>query len=193
MKRKYLQVMVVLAAFSLFGLLTIQLFWFNIAFNEQERQFNEKVNIALREVAHGLLLLSNDSTTAIGPIIQRATNDFYVSLNSAASYHLVDSLVRVQLAIYQLKTDYQLTLYQAKNNLVLLGNYSANNIPEHWPVKKNGACIDRNQAKAHINFSVSFPSKGAHLAGGMGIWIFTVFTFLLVLTVFAYMAIQMLK
>jgi two-component system phosphate regulon sensor histidine kinase PhoR len=193
MKRKYVQVMVVLAAFSLFGLLTIQLYWFNIAFDEHERQFNEKVNIVLRTVAHQLLLASNDSTTAIGPITQRATNDFYVPLSSPASYHLVDSLLRVQLAIYQLKTDYQLTLYKANNNLVLLGNYSANTPPEHGALEKNVACIGRNQAKAPINFSVSFPSKEAYLAGGMGIWIFTVFTFLLVLTVFAYMAIRMLK
>jgi two-component system phosphate regulon sensor histidine kinase PhoR len=54
-------------------------------------------------------------------------------------------------------------------------------------------CIDRDQLTPPINFSVNFPSKKAHLAGGMGIWIFTVFTFLLVLTVFAYMAIRMLK
>jgi len=126
MKQKYVQVMVVLAAISLFGLLAIQLFWFKVAFNEQERQFNEKVNIALRAVAHGLLLQSKDSTTAIRPIIQRATNDFYVPFNSSASYHSVDSLVRVQLAIYQIKTGYQLTLYQAKNNKVLLGNYTVN-------------------------------------------------------------------
>ncbi|MDO1450289.1 HAMP domain-containing sensor histidine kinase [Rhodocytophaga aerolata] len=193
MKRKYLQVMVVLAAFSLFALLTIQLYWFNLAFNEQERQFNEKVNIALRAVAHGLLLASNDSITAIGPITQRATNDFYVPSNSPASYHLVDSLVRAQLAIYQLKTDYQLTFYQAKNNLVLLGNYWANTTPKRGAVEKNIACIGRDQAKTPINFSVSFPSKEAYLAGGMGIWLFTLFTFLLVLTVFAYMAIRMLK
>lgn len=185
--------MVVLAAFSLVGLLTIQLFWFKVAFNEHERQFNEKVNIALRAVAHGLRLQSKDSTSAIEPIIQRATNEFYVPLNSPASYHSVDSLVRMQLAMYQLKTAYQLTLYQAKTNLVLLGNYSANNTPEQETVEKNGVCIGRHQAQTPINFSVSFPSKEAHLAGGMGIWIFTVFTFLLVLTVFAYMAVRMLK
>jgi two-component system phosphate regulon sensor histidine kinase PhoR len=60
-------------------------------------------------------------------------------------------------------------------------------------MEKNVACIGRDQLKAPINFSVSFPSKEAHLAGGMGIWIFTLFTFLLVLTVFSYMAIRMLK
>lgn len=185
--------MVVLAAFSLFGLLTIQLFWFKVAFNEHERQFNEKVNIALREVAHKLLLQSNDSTSAIGPITQRASNDFYVPLNNTASYHSVDSLVRLQVALYQIKTDYQLTLYQAKKNLVIVGNYWANDTHEHGSLEKNVACIGRHQTKAPINFSVSFPSKEAHLAGGMGIWIFTVFTFLLVLIVFAYMAVRMLK
>jgi two-component system, OmpR family, phosphate regulon sensor histidine kinase PhoR len=187
-KRKALQVIVAMAAGSLFGLLAIQGFWFVKAFDVEEKQFNEKVNVALRTVAHQILLQKNDLNTAIGPVIQQASNRFYVPLNSHTSYHVVDSLVRAQFAIQHINTAYQLALYQAQNNILVLGNYAlqANTTGDI-------ACIEREQGQEPVNFSISFPSKTAHLASGMGIWFSTAFTFLMVLIVFTYMAIRMLK
>ncbi|QHT66137.1 HAMP domain-containing histidine kinase [Rhodocytophaga rosea] len=188
MKRKSLQLMVALAAFSLAGLLVIQGIWFKRAFDVEEKQFAEKANIALRTVSHQILLQEKDASTAIAPVIQQASNRFYVPLNRPVQYRLLDSLVRTQLAIQHLNTEYQLAVYEAKNNLLVLGNYTAGNT-----VKADTACIDRAQAPEPINFSVTFPAKTTYLASSMGIWFFTAFTFLVVLVVFSFMAIRMLK
>jgi two-component system phosphate regulon sensor histidine kinase PhoR len=109
-------------------------------------------------------------------------------LNKPVKYRLLDSLVRVQLAIQHLDTDYRLAVHQAKNNRLVLGNYTASNI-----ATTDTACINREQAKENVNFSVTFPAKTTYLAGSMGIWFCTAFTFLVVLVVFSYMAIRMLK
>jgi two-component system phosphate regulon sensor histidine kinase PhoR len=154
----------------------------------EENQFNEKVNIALRTVAHQILLQQKDAYTAIAPIVQQASNRFYVSLNRPVKYPYLDSLVRVQLAIQHLDTDYQLAVFQAKNDLLILGNYTSKTA-----AITDSVCIAREQALENVNFSLTFPSKTTHLAGGMGIWFFTAFTFLIVLVVFSYMAIRMLK
>jgi two-component system phosphate regulon sensor histidine kinase PhoR len=188
MKRKSLQLMVALAAFSLLGLLVIQGIWFTRAFDVEENQFNEKVNIALRTVAHQILLKEKDDSTTIAPVIQQASNRFYMPLNKPVKYRLLDSLVRVQLAIQHLDTDYRLAVHQAKNNRLVLGNYTGSNI-----ATTDTACINREQAKENVNFSVTFPAKTTYLAGSMGIWFCTAFTFLVVLVVFSYMAIRMLK
>lgn len=180
--------MVALAAFSLVGLLVIQGIWFVRAFDVEEKQFNEKANIALRTVAHQILLQQKDVFTPIAPVIQQASNRFYVSLNRPVSYRLLDSLVRTQVQLQHLETDYQLALYHAKDDLLILGNYTSEAI-----AKIDTACVSREQGQENINFSITFPSKTTHLASSMGIWFFTAFTFLLVLVVFSYMAIRMLK
>ncbi|MES2732255.1 MAG: HAMP domain-containing sensor histidine kinase [Bacteroidota bacterium] len=189
MKRKQLQLVVALATLALVGLVGIQVFWFSKAFSIEARQFNEKANVVLRTVAHQLLLSQHDSTSAIQPITQTSSNSFFVRLTTSFDYATADSLLKGQLAAQNLPLAYQLAVYDTLTTQLSLGNYS---LP---PLANNtsGACLTRKQFQYYSSFSVTFPSKNRHLASQMGIWFVTAFTFLIVLLVFAYMVILMLR
>lgn len=204
MNRRQLRVVVVGASVALAGLLALQVYWFKQAFSVEQRQFEEKVNLTLRAVAHQLLLVQHDSTSSIQPITQTASNAFYVQLHTRVTYASLDSLLTVQLQVQGLDIPYQLALYNARGNTVLAGYYSVG--PPAPAVNRSPAqtvnrplppevkpCLKRSPDKIYSNFSLTFPSHTRHLAGQLGIWITTAFVFLIVLLIFAYMVLLMLS
>jgi two-component system phosphate regulon sensor histidine kinase PhoR len=204
MNRRQLQVVVASASVALAGLLALQVYWFRQAFSVEQRQFEEKVNLTLRAVAHGLLLVQQDSASFIQPITQTASNAFYVQLHTQVTYASLDSLLTIQLQAQGLDMPYQLALYNSRGNTLLAGYYSvsplAPTVRSPLPLTVNSSlppavkpCLTRNPEKIYADFSITFPSHTRHIAGQLGIWITTAFIFLIVLLIFAYMVLLMLR
>jgi two-component system phosphate regulon sensor histidine kinase PhoR len=62
-KGKSYRSIIVIALIALAGLLVVQINWFMRAYSIQERQFDSKVNLALRNVSDQLLKMDKDSTS----------------------------------------------------------------------------------------------------------------------------------
>ena len=78
MSAKTRRSIIILMLLIIGALFITQAYWFKKAFTLQERQFDEKMNIALRNVAHQLLILDNDSSSRIPPIKKLSSNEYYV-------------------------------------------------------------------------------------------------------------------
>ncbi len=68
-KGKSYRFIIVIALIALAGLLVVQINWFMRAYSIQARQFDSKVNLALRSVSDQLLKMDKDSTSKINPVI----------------------------------------------------------------------------------------------------------------------------
>ena len=67
MNRKTIRTIILLATLSLIGIVATQIFWVRNAYNLQEKQFNDRVHIALTNVTHELLTINKDKSTLINP------------------------------------------------------------------------------------------------------------------------------
>ena len=62
MTRRVIRTVIALATLSIAGIVLIQIFWMQKAFDLKEREFSDRVNIALRSVAKEIMIMSNDSS-----------------------------------------------------------------------------------------------------------------------------------
>src|SRR5689334_21439425 len=97
-KRRVFSILLGAAVLALAGLLVLQTIWFRSAYNVEEQQFDNKVNLAIRALTDDLLKAEGDSTSVIKPIVKKATNAYYVDFRHALSYNLLDSLLRKNFA-----------------------------------------------------------------------------------------------
>ncbi|MBL4586037.1 MAG: hypothetical protein JKX84_03120 [Flavobacteriales bacterium] len=80
MTRRTIRIVIALATISIAGLFATQLFWMDKAFDLREREFNDRVNMALRSVAQEIMDMNKDSSD-VPPVSQLSSNYFVVSTN----------------------------------------------------------------------------------------------------------------
>lgn len=187
-KGKGYRTIIVMALIALTGLLVVQVYWFAKAYSLQEKQFDEKAGLALRSLTDRLLRMEDDSTSRIAPVNRTATNSYHVDFNHYIEYSSLDSLVKSTFQEYQLLSPFELTVYEDLSNRLMFGNYY-----------KDGALSDAEATcltrippeRTAMDFIITFPRKQADIVGAMGIWIFSAFTFLLILILFGFMLIKL--
>ena len=78
MSNKTIRIILLLMLLTIFGLFITQMYWFKKSFSLEEKQFDDKVNVALRNVAHNILVLNNDTisgTFQISEVLRGTIND----------------------------------------------------------------------------------------------------------------------
>ncbi len=184
MKRETFRYVLILAIFSLAGILSIQIYWFSKAFNEREKQFNQTVSIALRNVSDQMLEYNNLPIPQVNPVEQLSSNYYVVMFNNVMDAELLETLLINEFTKRGLDLDFEYGIYDCMNEEMVYGNYV--DIDE-----KNSRQSDRKSELPvwednDYYFGVLFPTKDNTLLGQMGIWIFSSVVLLIVILFFAY-------
>jgi len=188
-QRKIFTITLVAAMLAIAGLITLQTVWFRNAYGVEEQQFDNKVNLAIRAVANDLLKAGGDSLTKINPVVKKATNAYYVDFGHAFSYRLLDSLLRKNFAVHNIRAPFELAVYDSRQGIMLLGNYYERGAT----TQKGITCGSRAADAVPMDFMITFPGKRADIVGGMTLWIISAFVFLAVLLLFTFIVIDLMK
>jgi two-component system phosphate regulon sensor histidine kinase PhoR len=189
-KRRMFSVILAAAVLAIAGLLVLQTIWFRSAYNVEEQQFDSKVNLAIRALTDDLLKAEGDSTSVIKPIVNKATNAYYVDFKHALSYNILDSLLRKNFARHDVTLPVELTIYSVQPGSIVLGNYYSAGATS----KDNATCTSRAlPASTPMDFMITFPGKRADIVGGMKLWIASAIVFLVVLSLFAFLVVDLMK
>ena len=184
MKRETLRYLLILALFSLAGIFSIQIYWFSKAFDEREKQFNQSVSIALRNVSDQMLEYNNLPIPQINPVEQLSSNYYVVMFNNVMDAELLETLLINEFSKRELELDFEYGIYDCMNEEMVYGNYV-----EIDDSRKNKSARKSELPKWEDNdyyFGVLFPTKDNTLLGQMGIWIFSSVVMLIVFVFFAY-------
>jgi two-component system phosphate regulon sensor histidine kinase PhoR len=183
-KRETFRYVLILAIFSLAGIISIQIYWFSKAFDEREKQFNQTVSIALRNVSDQMLEYNNLPIPQVNPVEQLSSNYYVVMFNNVMDAELLETLLINEFTKRDLDLDFEYGIYDCMNEEMVYGNYV--DIDE-----KNSRRSDRKSELPvwednDYYFGVLFPTKDNTLLGQMGIWIFSSMVLLVVILFFAY-------
>ena len=165
-----------------------QAYWFKKSFALEERQFDEKLNIALRSVADKLLKLNNDSTSRIAPVNKISSNEYYVNTDCYFSLNTLDSTLRAEFTKQDLDMAFSYSVVEPKANMVLLGN-TLTGVGDTTAI----ACQARQDEMANVDFKVLLNNKTTYLLSSMGIWMYSSVTLLVILAVFTFIMISIIK
>jgi two-component system phosphate regulon sensor histidine kinase PhoR len=175
------------------ALFVTQAYWFKKSFNLQAEQLDQQINIALRSVAHQLLLLNHDTTSQIPPVNQLASNEFFVHTNSYFTIESLDSLLRQEFDSRNIHLDFDYLILRTVDNEIILGNTILGSNPSAYLIPSLVACQTRTDAKTPHNFKIWITNRTTYLLGHLGIWMYSSVTLLLILGVFTFIMLSIIQ
>lgn len=137
MRRRTLGTLVLLATLSLAGVVFTQMIWLKRAQQyEQEqvtlqrqhqlqmnKQFNDRVTIALTDVTERILSITKDPSDLFDAVKQERPNYFVVSINDTIHPYLLEALLRQEFERRHINEDFEYGIYDCFTDSIVYGNY----------------------------------------------------------------------
>jgi two-component system phosphate regulon sensor histidine kinase PhoR len=208
MGRKAIGTLMLLATLSVIGVVVIQLLWLRqasqyrseqVALNREraqqlEKQFNDRVIIALTDVTEQILSITKDPSDLYDAVKQERPNYFVVTINDTLHPYLLESLLRKEFSRRNIQEDFEYGIYDCFTDSVVYGNYVSFDTLKTDTIRHSTLLtLDKD---GHY-FGVYFPQRSSSLweeeqLGGWT-WIFPAVVTLIVFSFFAYSVWVILK
>jgi DNA-binding winged helix-turn-helix (wHTH) protein len=130
-----------------------------------DRQFSQKVNLAIRQAADRLFDLAGDKTSTIPPVEEISPGEFLLRLENNFAYDSLPALLDAALAQLDIDEPYYVTVNNCLNNLLMLG-YTQEAVKEGQV-----ACGGRVQTAGCYNLTVVFPNRREGTDNNAWAWI----------------------
>ena len=184
MNQKTIRLVILFAAVSLLGVGSFQLFWVNKAFDLESKQFNERVFVALNNVARTVQKLTKDTSDLYAPIQQIRSNFFIVSTNDTLHPFLLESIITKEFESRNIKTDFEYVIYDCFSDSIVFGK----NVPLENDDRSfiNFASRNERWKESTHYFGVYFPDKRSYIIDAIDIWIYSSIFMLIVMMFFSY-------
>jgi len=180
MKIKRLNIIITLGFVAIIGILIAQLMWTRQAYNLEDKKFNQKVNIALMEVAEKL---SGGKTSYTENPVQNIANDYYVvNINNEFHPVVLEYYLKTEFTRFQINTDYVYALYNCHSDKMVYGKY----MTTHQESPSNKVINFPKHKNLIYYFSIRFPDKTTYLISSLRFWYLLTFALIIILLVYVY-------
>lgn len=187
MKALAFRIFVILGVASLLGVVIVQVYWFDKAFDFKENDLNRRISIALQTVAEKVVSPERRAASSFQPVEQVSSNYFNVMVNDAITPEVLREYLKLELEKHDIDLNFEYAIYDCSSNAMQYCEYiclAGNCDP---PLAKDA----RYQFPALANadgyyFGVYFPKKTGMIRNQMGIWLFSTSVILVVTLFFSY-------
>jgi two-component system phosphate regulon sensor histidine kinase PhoR len=184
MNQKTIRLVILFATVSLLGIGSFQLFWVNKAFDLESKQFNERVFVALNNVARTVQKLNKDTSDLYAPIQQIRSNFFIVSTNDTLHPFLLENIISKEFENRNIQTAFEYIIYDCFSDSIVFGK----NVPLENDDRSfiNFASRNERWKESTHYFGVYFPDKRSYIIDAIDIWIYSSIFMLIVMVFFSY-------
>ena len=168
MRHKQIRFVVLLGAFAIIGIIAIQVYFIQNAWNIKEKQFVQTVMIGLKNVAEQMSKYNQTALPHANPIRQLTSNYFVVDLNGVIDANSLEFYLKSEFDKLNLQTDFEYAIYNCQTDKMEYGNY----LTQHGKNSKQNI-LSANLPKYDqytYYFGVNFPLMRNTIIGDMGIW-----------------------
>src|SRR5687768_10258868 len=137
MGRRAIGTLLLLATLSVVGVVVVQLLWLQqassyrqdqVALHRQqetqlEKQFNDRVVMALTDVTEQILSITQDNTDLYDAVKQERPNYFAVTINDTLHPYLLESLLKKEFSRRNIQEDFEYGIYDCFTDSIVYGNY----------------------------------------------------------------------
>lgn len=202
MRRRTLGTLVLLATLSLAGVVLTQVIWLNrakqheheqVALQEQQqqqldKQFNDRVTIALTDVTERILSITKDPSDLFDAVKQERPNYFAVTINDTIHPYLLESLLKQEFKRRNIKDDFEYGIYDCFTDSIVYGNYVSLGDSLKADTTRHSKLLKLNK-DGHY-FGVFFPQRTTSIwkpkMGGTINWIYPAVVTFIMFAFFAY-------
>lgn len=183
MRNRTILLVVILGSIAIVGIIGMQTYWVVNTWNNNEEEFNQKVHLALYNVARALADLNDSTLPAHSVVKQRTSNYYVVNIANEIDPGSLEYFLQKELEIMALNIDFEYAVFDCHNNQMVYGNYCS-----YAPERKNDLELG-NLPKYHeftYYFGVKFPTRPNYLFSKMQISIMLSALLLITIIFFAY-------
>lgn len=184
MNRASIRTIIFLATISLVGIIATQFFWVKNAYNLEEKQFNESVHFALRNVSRKILKINKDESELVNPVKQISSNYYIAFINDTVHPYLLETLLKKEFTARNINTDFEYVIYDCFTDSIVFDDYVSINSEDKSKLQSQS--YQMKWDKDGHYFGVYFPSKRTYIVNELGIWVFSSSIILIIVIFFAY-------
>jgi two-component system phosphate regulon sensor histidine kinase PhoR len=202
MKRRTIATFILLATLSVVGVVLMQVLWLDRATRVQrdeaerqlrqqqqlDKQFNDRVVIALTAVAEKILSINKDPSDLYDAVKQARPNYFAVAINDTVHPYLLEALLRQEFVRRNIQEDFEYGIYDCFTDSVVYGNYVSVLDSAVADTAQHSQLLKLNK-DGHY-FGVYFPRRNSSLweprPRSQATWIYPAIVTLIVFGFFAY-------
>ncbi|TDB69233.1 sensor histidine kinase [Arundinibacter roseus] len=182
MSRRTIRWLVVLSALSIIGVLIMQMYWVNRTLELRNRQFNQRVHVALHDVAQQLSQVSGVMQSA-NPVEQLSPDYFLVNTNATTQPEVLEHYIRESFQKHSLITDFELGIYDCTTDRMRYGMLLSTRNSDKSPAT-TADWIKTD--KYPYYFGIRFPQQENYMAGDLEGWIWSSVIVLIAVSFFSY-------
>jgi len=182
MRKNTIRLIILLGTVSVIGIILIQIYWVRKAFDLKEKQFDQTIQIALRNTAekladYGQFALPNQD------LINQVSTDYYVvNVNNSIDAKALEFYLVSEFEKLGVNTDFEYGIYDCSSDKMVYGNYiTATKTVENTPLKNLPKL-----GKFVYYFGVYFPERSSYIIGRMDNWVLTSIILIVVIVFFGY-------
>ncbi len=167
MKKRYFNIIILLAFMALSGVVVMQVYWVRNAVLLKEEQYDNSVRIAMKSVLNRLLEVHTDSAlrqlTLPDPCVMQKTE-----VSDVISEPMLDSLVRAEMRCMRVGDAYEYMIYNRSNQRVVMGN--ASQFTDELFISEHQQSIEALFSPGDYYFSMYFPQKTRQVFLQLSLW-----------------------
>lgn len=189
-----------LATLSVIGVVVIQLLWLQqasryrdeqVELNREQatqldKQFNDRVVMALTDVTERILSITKDPTDLFDAVKQERPNYFAVTINDTVHPYLLEAMLRKEFSRRNIQEDFEYGIYDCFTDSIVYGNYVSVDSVDLDSVSHSQ--LQKLDKDGHY-FGVYFPNRRSTLweeEENTWMWIFPFVVTVIVFSFFAY-------
>lgn len=183
MRQKQIRFVVLLGAFAIIGIISIQVYFLQNAWNIKEKQFVQSVMIGLRNVAEQMSKYNQTTLPRTNPIRQLSSNYFVVDINGVIDANILEFYLKTEFDKLNLQTDFEYAIYNCQTDKMEYGNY----LTQSGKSRPNVLTANLPKYDQYTYyFGVNFPLLRNTITGDMTIWFFFMALLLVAIIFFVY-------
>ena len=183
MKRNTIRLTIILGIISIIGIVVVQVYLLQKNFSLKERQQNQSIQIALRNVAEILSEYNNTVLPYENIVYQYSSNYYLVNVNDIIDAELLEHYLIKELNRINLNLDFEYGIYDCHTDKMVYGNYVQLSDKNH--VKKTRKNLPKYDEYIYY-FGVYFPERQKYILSDFVIWYILTAILLIVIIFFGY-------
>ena len=190
MKRNTIRLTIILGIISIIGIIVIQVYLLQRNFSLKERQLNQSIQIALRNVAEILSEYNNTVLPYENVVYQYSSNYYLVNVNDIIDAELLEYYLIKELNKININIDFEYGIYDCYTDEMVYGNYI--NLSDNNQVQKTKKNLPKYDKYVYY-FGVYFPERQKYVFSDFVIWYILTAVLLIVIIFFGYSQFVIMK
>jgi two-component system, OmpR family, phosphate regulon sensor histidine kinase PhoR len=183
MNRTAIRVVLILGILSIAGIISVQFYFVRQAMNQESRQLNQTITIALSTVAEDLARYNDAELPRQNPVFHHSPDYYIVNVNTHIQPDILEQFLITEFKIRGLTLDFEYGIYDCQTDKMVYGRL----VPfgENPRIKPMQEGLPKSSDYLYY-FGIHFAGRRQFMMDSLGIWYFFSFILLLVIIFFAY-------